>query len=86
MIIEMAQEADMNLKTLSPNLTIQGLFARWPETIPVFIRHRMHCVGCSMSSFDTLLEAAENYNLAWDAFLSELQSVVDANRETFNSF
>ncbi len=82
MLMEMIREADMIVETISPNLTLKGLFARWPETIPVFIRHRMHCVGCGMSSFDTLLEAAENYNLEWDAFLAELQAVVDANRGT----
>jgi hybrid cluster-associated redox disulfide protein len=79
-------EADMQIEKISPNLTLQGLFAAWPETISVFIRHHMHCVGCSMSSFDTILDAAENYNLAWDALLAELQDAVDANREISNLF
>lgn len=30
-----------------PDLPLADLMTRWPQTIPVFIRHRMLCVGCA---------------------------------------
>jgi hybrid cluster-associated redox disulfide protein len=63
-------------------LTLQtpliDLFERWPQTIPVFLGRRMACVGCQLSKFETLAGAIEVYGLNGLAFLSELQSAIDA--------
>lgn len=32
-----------------PDLSLADLMTHWPRTIPVFIRHRMLCVGCPIS-------------------------------------
>jgi hybrid cluster-associated redox disulfide protein len=60
--------------TIEPNLTVADLLAAWPQTIPVFISHRMACVGCSMAAFETLGDAARIYGIRLDEFLSELMS------------
>ena len=63
--------------TLTQDITVKELLSRCPETIPVFLRHHMVCVGCYMSGFDTLGEAAANYCLDWEPFLAELQVASD---------
>jgi hybrid cluster-associated redox disulfide protein len=72
----MNREAEMISNALSPDTALQALFNRWPVTIPVFIRHRMSCVGCSMAVFDTVEEAAANYGLECTALLAELQAAI----------
>lgn len=52
--------------------TVAEVLDLWPQTIRVFLDHRMHCVGCSMSGFDTIADAVHNYGGALDAFLAEL--------------
>ena len=64
---------------ISPQTNLKALFTCWPATIPVFIRHKMSCVGCSMSTFDTLEEAAANYHLEWSPFLAELQLAIESD-------
>jgi hybrid cluster-associated redox disulfide protein len=62
-------------------MTIAALLREWPETIPVFLGHRMACVGCSMSSFETVRGAAEIYRLQFEGFYSELETVIREYRE-----
>ncbi|HEX2980132.1 MAG TPA: DUF1858 domain-containing protein [Anaerolineaceae bacterium] len=66
----------MTTDSLTPDIPIANLFERWPQTIPVFLRRGMKCVGCEMAAFDTLAEAANNYALPIDSFLAELRSAI----------
>ena len=70
----------MNPDIFSPNLTLKELFDRWPQAIPVFLHHRMICVGCSMSIFDTLADAMTNYGLSEAAFQAELAAAVGSGQ------
>jgi hybrid cluster-associated redox disulfide protein len=64
----------MNQRNVLPHsqMTVSDLFEEWPQAIPVFIRHRMGCVGCSMSCFETLHDAAVIYGLSPENFLNEI--------------
>ncbi len=70
----------MNPDIFTPELILKDLFDRWPQTMPVFFRHHMICVGCSMSVFDTLAEAMENYGLSWPDFQTELAAAAASNQ------
>jgi hybrid cluster-associated redox disulfide protein len=43
---------------LSAELTVTSVLSRWPQTIPIFLRHRMACVGCPIAPFETLTDVA----------------------------
>jgi hybrid cluster-associated redox disulfide protein len=53
--------------------TVAHVMLSWPDTIEVFMRRHMACVGCAMSRFCTVREAARAYELDATGFLSELQ-------------
>ena len=53
-------------------LTVAKLLATSREVIPVFIRHRMACVGCPLAAFEQLESAALHYGLEPDAFIAEV--------------
>jgi hybrid cluster-associated redox disulfide protein len=69
----------MSSPEIDPQIVLKELFTRWPATMPVFLRHHMICVGCTMSTFDTLAEAMNNYSLESTSFLTELMDAIDAN-------
>jgi hybrid cluster-associated redox disulfide protein len=66
----------MEPEMLSPSWIVADLLKKWPETIPVFIKHRMACVGCAMSSFETLKDAASIYRLPCQQLLDDLQKSI----------
>jgi hybrid cluster-associated redox disulfide protein len=60
----------------APDLTVAELLTCWPQTIPVFLRHRMACVGCSLARFESLAAATSAYGLPLDGFLIELRTSI----------
>ena len=55
-----------------PDLPLADLMTEWPQTIPVFLRHKMLCVGCLVGPFHTVADACTEYGLDEDEFLAEL--------------
>jgi hybrid cluster-associated redox disulfide protein len=70
------EEATMEHARLATSLTVAEVLARWPQTIPIFLRYRMICVGCPIAPFETLAEVAAIYDLDLSRFLSELEQVI----------
>ncbi|WP_417526142.1 DUF1858 domain-containing protein [Marinovum sp.] len=67
----------MPRKTLDdPDLPLSEMMRLWPETVAVFVRHRMLCVGCLITPFHTRIEACAEYGLEEEAFLAELRAAV----------
>ena len=59
-----------------PDLPLEDLMSLWPQTIPVFLRHNMLCVGCLIAPFHTVIDACAEYNLNVAAFYQELDAAV----------
>ncbi len=57
-------------------MSVARLLSANPLAVPVFLRHHMACVGCSMSAFDSLADALAIYGIQVDLFLQELQQAV----------
>jgi hybrid cluster-associated redox disulfide protein len=61
---------------IQPDMKVEAALQRWPETIPVFVKHRMACVGCIMAGFESISGAAKIYRLPLNGFLEELQQAI----------
>ena len=59
-----------------PDLPLSELMTHWPQTIQVFLRHKMLCVGCMVGPFHTVMDACAEYHLDYDAFMDELTCAV----------
>ena len=69
---------ECGLPPLTLSMPVQAIVREWPQTIPVFLKHRMSCVGCSLEAFDSLGDALRNYTIPADAFLEELCAAIRA--------
>jgi hybrid cluster-associated redox disulfide protein len=65
-----------------PDLPLGALMTQWPDTIPVFMRHKMLCVGCLVNPFHTVIDACAEYGLDVDAFYAELAASIKPSRRT----
>jgi hybrid cluster-associated redox disulfide protein len=75
--VEQRRVIDMPQSSLDdPDLTIARLVACWPQTVPVFIRHRMTCAGCVISPFHTVEDACAAYGLNQEPFMAELRRAI----------
>ena len=64
------------------HITVSELLRRWPQTMPVFLKHRTQCVGCYMADFDTLEDVAMNYHLSVDELLREIRNSLSGRPPT----
>ena len=68
----------MNQKTIQrmpePEMTVAELLEQWPACASVLNERRMACVGCELSAFETLADAARVYDVDEDQFLVALRA------------
>lgn len=61
-------------RQMTGTLTIDELVERWPAVARVFVRRRMHCVGCDIARFETVADACRIYGQPLEAVLAELRA------------
>lgn len=59
---------------ITPDLPLAEIMDRWPETTPIFMAYHMTCVGCYLSPFDTLADAAAVFDLPLEPLLEDLNA------------
>jgi hybrid cluster-associated redox disulfide protein len=57
---------------------VQDVVERYPQTIPIFNRHGLQCVGCYISPFHTIADTAREYSIGLDSLLTDLNQAVAA--------
>lgn len=53
-----------------------------PETVEVFFKHNLHCIGCPASGFDTIEEGATMHGLTQeeiDKMVEEINNILTQN-------
>ena len=61
------------------DLPVSEIMHRWPSTIGVFIDLKMHCIGCPIGVFHTLLEAAEEHRIGFEKLVAEVSAAIDGD-------
>jgi hybrid cluster-associated redox disulfide protein len=64
----------MQVFEISSTSVVDEVVTRFPATARVFIRRRMHCVGCDVSRFETVGGAAKLYHQPLEPLLADLRS------------
>jgi hybrid cluster-associated redox disulfide protein len=59
---------------VTSNTLVNDLMSAHRSVIPIFIRHRMHCVGCPIGHFHTVAEACASHGVDLATFLCELHA------------
>lgn len=61
---------------ITPETSVSDLVQLHPQVIPIFLRHQMACVGCNMSRFETLSEAARAYAIPEEQLLQDIKKCI----------
>jgi hybrid cluster-associated redox disulfide protein len=70
---------DMERPAFSSELSVEQILADWPQTLPVFIRFHMLCIGCPVTPFHTLRDACLAHDIDLEPFESALEAVVNSD-------
>ena len=58
-------------------MLVADIMNAWPQTVQLFLRYRMLCIGCEFSEFDTLREAIKSHDIHSEKFLQELNELIE---------
>ena len=61
---------------INKEMTIEEIIRRYPQTIPVFARFGLECVGCQIASYEALEHGAGVHHVDVEQLLKELNAVL----------
>lgn len=61
---------------ITKDMSIADIVEKHPETIEVFFKHGLHCVGCVASRFETLEEGLQAHGIDVEEFLKDVNEIL----------
>ncbi|HZX60123.1 MAG TPA: DUF1858 domain-containing protein [Candidatus Methylomirabilis sp.] len=63
---------------IDKRMKIEYVVQAYPETIPVFTRYGVACLGCSAASYDNIEVGAKVHGIDVDQLLADLNATITA--------
>jgi len=57
---------------ITKDMSIAETVSKHPETIPILMKHGMHCIGCPMAMQETLEQGLSAHGIDVDKVIDEL--------------
>lgn len=61
---------------ITADTNLEELLTRYPQVVPVFLRHRMLCFGCDLARFESVGDACRIYGEEISGLLGELSEAI----------
>ncbi|MBN1582704.1 MAG: DUF1858 domain-containing protein [Anaerolineae bacterium] len=61
---------------ITSDMPIGDVVKNYPETIKVFLRHGLMCVGCAVARFENIQDGAMAHGIDVDALIKDLNQAV----------
>lgn len=63
------------------DMSVDEVMREWPQTIQVFIKNHMLCIGCALATYHSVDYAANEHDLDTPVLLLELDNTANSQRE-----
>jgi len=61
---------------ITEDMNIREVIDKYPETVPVFAKYNMGCIGCIAASFESLKDIAAVHGTDVKAFVKDLNEAI----------
>ena len=59
---------------ITKTMAFGEVLQRFPQTLPVFSKYGMHCIGCAMSAYETIEQGAKAHGIDVKKFVDDLNA------------
>ena len=66
------------MTTLTKEMNIAEIVQGYPQTVEVFLRHGLMCIGCAVARFENVEQGAVAHGIDVDALITDLNAAVDS--------
>ena len=63
-------------QAITKEMPIGTVVQEHPETVPAFLQHGLHCIGCHVAAFESVEEGAAAHGIDLDALMNDLNEAV----------
>jgi len=70
----------MGENAITKEMSIGEVVQKHPETVPVFMQHGLHCLGCAIASFESIEQGAQAHGMDVEALVKGLNEAVSKGR------
>ena len=63
-------------ENITKDMGIHDIVTKHPETVEVFFKFGMHCLGCAAAKFETLEQGAQAHGIDVDAMVKEMNEIL----------
>ena len=71
----------MEKEKITGEMSIVDIVKKYPQTIEVFLKHGMHCIGCAAARSETLAEGALAHGIEPDPLINDLNKIVQKKKK-----
>lgn len=68
-------------KKITKNMTLGEVIREYPETMEVFMKYDIHCVGCHFAAWETIEQGAKVHSVNVKKFVDELNKIVEKSKK-----
>ena len=61
---------------IKKNMPIGDVVNKYPQTIEVFFKHGLHCVGCAVAAFENIEQGAQAHGIDVKKLISDLNKAI----------
>jgi len=62
---------------IKKDMSFGEVISKHPETVDIFARHGMHCIGCAIASFETIEQGARAHGIDVKKLVEDLNRAVE---------
>jgi hybrid cluster-associated redox disulfide protein len=70
------------MTTLTKEMNIAEVVQGYPQTIEVFLRHGLMCIGCAVARFENVEQGALAHGIDIDALMTDLNAALNPEAES----
>ncbi len=69
-----------DIQAITKEMPIGKIVTEHPETIDVFMKHGLHCIGCAAAHFENLEQGCEAHGIDVAKIVKDLNAAVKAKK------
>lgn len=67
-------------EVITKNMTFGEVLEKHPETVRIFFKYQLHCIGCPISAKENIEEGAKSHGIKLDKLLAELNKAAKKSK------
>jgi len=67
---------------ITKSTSIGDVVSKYPQTVDVFAKHGLHCIGCAIASFESVEQGAKSHGIDANVLLKNLNSAAKKKKSS----